>query len=427
MANFYPPNHTPSVRTIAIDFDGVLHNAHSGWGDGTCYGNPLPGAIDGIKRISANFDIIIYTAKARSDRPLVDGKSGVELVEEWLQKYDILHCIRDITAEKPRADLYIDDNAHFFIDWKTGVEHVFNTFYNDIRMYEGTQYDLELSIFKRASLIRCFEEELYDLINKKLFSYPIYLSAGQEFISATIAEFMSIHGYTPALFAQHRSHSVYLAFGGSVEKLIDELLGRSTGCAGGMGGSASIQCREINMFGHDGMMGSQVPISVGYAFATKFPVISIMGDASAEEDYVMSSIAWAGTKKMPILFVVEDNNLSILTEKSVRRNWSMVDFAKSVNVNAVELDDEPIQLWKYLSVVSEYVSNNGDVFASPLLLNVKTDRLFWHANAGTDDYEKRDRYLLEMEKLGSPAAEIHNKTKEYIKELWNQKLHLDRQ
>lgn len=117
MSNFYPPGFEPKRKTLAIDFDGVLHNAHSGWGDGTCYGDPLEGSINAIKELAKTYDIIIFTAKAKSDRPLVMGKTGIELVQDWLEKYGILNCVTSITSEKPRAELYIDDNAYRFENW----------------------------------------------------------------------------------------------------------------------------------------------------------------------------------------------------------------------------------------------------------------------------------------------------------------------
>ena len=70
---------------------------------------------------------------------------------------------------------------------------------------------------------------------------------------------------------------------GNLEKLIFELLGSQKGCTNGMGGSASIHSHEKNIFGHDGLMGSQVPIAVGHCYATRKPTIVFMGDASAEE------------------------------------------------------------------------------------------------------------------------------------------------
>ena len=75
--------------------------------------------------------------------------------------------------------------------------------------------------------------------------------------------------------------------------------------------------KKIKMFGHDGLMGTQGPIGVGSCFVSKKPTIVFLGDASAEEDYVLASLGWASFKKLPILFIVEDNNLSILTEKKL--------------------------------------------------------------------------------------------------------------
>jgi hypothetical protein len=105
------------TNTIAIDFDGVIHSFELGFHDGTIYGTPIPGSIDAIKRISNKYNIVIYTAKAKKDRPLINGKTGVELVWEWLTKYNLNQYISEVTAEKPRCICYIDDKAISFINW----------------------------------------------------------------------------------------------------------------------------------------------------------------------------------------------------------------------------------------------------------------------------------------------------------------------
>ena len=126
MANFYPPGFENKRKTVAIDFDGVIHDATNGWGDGTCYGNPLPGSIDSIIALSKIYDIVIFTAKAKPDRPLVNGKTGVDLVKDWLSKYNILECVKDVTSEKPRAELYIDDNGYRFYNWDATMDFITN-------------------------------------------------------------------------------------------------------------------------------------------------------------------------------------------------------------------------------------------------------------------------------------------------------------
>ena len=131
----------------------------------------------------------------------------------------------------------------------------------------------KLKVFEKASYCRHFEEQVIKNIKLKNIKIPTYVSAGQEFISASVATICEEMLVKPLLFGQHRCHSIYLSFGGNKEKLIDELLGRTSGCTKGMGGSASIHSEEINMFGHDGLMGSNGPIGVGACFAMKKPTI----------------------------------------------------------------------------------------------------------------------------------------------------------
>ena len=269
-----------------------------------------------------------------------------------------------------------------------------------------------LEVFKRASLCRNFDEVVFEKLQDKTIAYPTYLSVGQEFISATIAQTIYGMGIEPDIFIQHRGHATYLSFDGDVVQLIDELLGRKSGCANGMGGSASIQSIEKNIYGHDGLMGSQVPIAVGSCYATRKPTIVFMGDSSAEEDYVFSSIGWAATKNLHILFVVEDNNLSILTEKSVRRNWTMDNVAKGFGVDALDTTDFPSDIYNCLQ----------GVFKKPLLLNINTVRKYWHAGAGIDDENVFDRYEDEMDKLGDKTKEIHESNRKLVRELWEKQL-----
>jgi pyruvate dehydrogenase E1 component alpha subunit len=268
-----------------------------------------------------------------------------------------------------------------------------------------------LNVFSKMSFCRHFENFTYKKVQDKTIKIPVYLSAGQESTPCTIASYVANKNITPNIFIQHRGHSTYLAFDASPEKLIDELLGLESGCSFGMGGSASIQSHEKNIFGHDGLMGSQVPISVGHCYETRHPTIVFMGDASAEEDYVGSAIGWASTKNLPILFVVEDNNLSILTEKNVRRNWNMHELAQAYKVEAYDIDDDP-------STISNHLNN---VFEKPLLLNIRTIRKYWHSGAGVDgDYFDRYEWLKKTLPFDILAIDEENKLK--VEKLWQSRL-----
>lgn len=120
-----PPGFEKDLRNLAIDFDGVVHNFDKGWHDGTCYGNPIPGSIEAIKELSKRWNLILFTAKVKPDRPLVNNKTGMELVQEWLIKHDIHQYFDYITCEKPRAEFYIDDKAiEFCNNWEEILKRV---------------------------------------------------------------------------------------------------------------------------------------------------------------------------------------------------------------------------------------------------------------------------------------------------------------
>ena len=269
-----------------------------------------------------------------------------------------------------------------------------------------------LKTFEKAANCRYFEEEVIQNLKEKKITVPTYVSAGQEFISASMATICEDLKIKPWIFGQHRCHSIYISFGGDKSKLIDELLGKKTGCNRGMGGSASISSKEINMFGHDGLMGSNGPIGVGACFATNHPTIVFLGDAAAEEDYVLGGLGWASTKNIPLITIVEDNNMSILTEKKVRRNWEMSDVARSFKMQGYNIDDDPVDLLKYSEVY----------FKKPCLLNINTNRIYWHAGSGKDSEDTFDRYEKEKKRLGEDAEVIDKKIKEQIKNLWQKQL-----
>lgn len=275
-----------------------------------------------------------------------------------------------------------------------------------------------LSLFRTMCTIRYFELEVKKAYDAGIVYMPVYLGIGQEAVAASLAA--ALKSLRPAIFAQHRAHGTYLAFGGDLRKLRDEILHKETGCARGMGGSASIHSPEIRMYGHDGFMGTQVPIGVGYTFARNYktehrdPTLIIMGDASAEEDYVLTSLGYASHKKLPVLFICEDNNLSILTEVNARRHWKMADIAKSFGMESIDVSDDPWTIVHYAKALSKNL---------PAYLNIHTTRNIWHVGTGSDGSPEWDRFALvqqELERIGvgREAKEIEESVQKEMRVLW---------
>jgi pyruvate dehydrogenase E1 component alpha subunit len=259
-----------------------------------------------------------------------------------------------------------------------------------------------IQIFKQSCLNRFFELEVAKGIKNKSIRLPTYLSLGTEHVPPAIKEAKSDW----LVFPQHRCHSYFLTFGGSPESLAKELLGRKDGCNKGMGGSASVSIKP-HFFGHSGLLGDQVPIAVGAAHASGKDTLVIVGDAGIEEDYALAAMGYAVSKKAPVLFLVEDNDLSILTPKSTRRAWNAVDVAKGFGMNAIDISDHPKTIYETVKTIR-----------LPALVNVNVCRHYWHAGAGQDGEPKWNRYEEIKKELGQEAKQIENETSEQMEQLW---------
>jgi len=272
-----------------------------------------------------------------------------------------------------------------------------------------------MGIFKKICVCRSFEKNAAKAYDEKLIpGFPVYLSLGQEAVSAGLSLALP---KSIKRFAQHRCHDVYICWGGDIRALRDELLGLPSGCAKGMGGSASVHCPEINMFGHDGLLGTQIPIAVGYAMGLKQDILAIGGDAAFEEGYVLGAMGEAITKKAPVFFACYDNNLSLLTETKVRRSWSMLDEAKAKNIPAVDITDDPWLVAHHAKLLSKQL---------PAFMNIRTCRELWHAGSGCDGPPEWDRFELVKKEmaslgLGREAEVIEKKSQNYIDLIWKER------
>ena len=124
MIDFLNKVNSQERKVLAIDFDGVIHKNSKGFHDGTVYDEPIAGSLEAIRELSSHYDIVIFSCKALKDRPLINGKTGQELIYQWLEHHNVKKFIKLVTHEKPRAFLYIDDKGYTFTDWDQTLSYI---------------------------------------------------------------------------------------------------------------------------------------------------------------------------------------------------------------------------------------------------------------------------------------------------------------
>ena len=268
------------------------------------------------------------------------------------------------------------------------------------------------------SYIRHFELQAYENKLHKKYETLIYLCLGQESIYSSVSEATKKH----IVFGQHRGHGIYLSKGGNPKRLVDELIGLESGTNKGMGGSPAVFDKRIGMYGHVGLIGDQVPVAAGYSLVNKNKkVVCYFGDGAAEEDYVLATFGFVTQKKLNIIFICDDNNLSVLTPIKDRRSWDLCEVASSFGIKSMDVTDDPLTIYNAIKKLSKK--------GLPALLNVRTCREYWHEGAGKDPNDQNywNRYdivknnLIKLKELKF-ILNTETKHKIWAKKLWQKRL-----
>ena len=169
--------------------------------------------------------------------------------------------------------------------------------------------------------IRSVETHIAENYSKGEMRCPTHLSIGQEAVSAALSQIMRKKDFA---VSSHRAHAHYMAKGGSLKKMIAEIYGKVTGCSKGKGGSMHLIDIKSNFMGSTAIVGNTIPVGVGLALSSKikkedkFSFI-FFGEGAVEEGVFYESINFAAIKKLPVIFICENNFYSVYSPLNVRQ------------------------------------------------------------------------------------------------------------
>ncbi len=252
-----------------------------------------------------------------------------------------------------------------------------------------------LSLYTIMLKIRMFEEKIVELYPAQEMKCPVHLCIGQEAIAAGVCLNLRREDY---VFSNHRGHGHCLAKGMPMKPMMAELYGRITGCSRGKGGSMHLVDTTRSIHGTSAIVGGGIPMAVGTALASslkKDNKVSVVffGDGAYDEGVFYESFNFAALKKLPVVFVCENNFYATNSPQSSRHPTCAI--AKSASAfgapgacvdgnNAVEVYNS-----------AREAINRAREGLGPTLIEARTYR--WKGHVGPEvDYEKGARSKDEL-------------------------------
>jgi pyruvate dehydrogenase E1 component alpha subunit len=257
--------------------------------------------------------------------------------------------------------------------------------------------DLKKKLYKEMLYIRMIEERIAEIYHPAdEMKCPTHLYTGQEAVAVGTCNAL-VNG--DVVCPYHRSHGWYIAKGGDLKAMMAELFGKEAGCSKGWGGSMHLIDVEYGVMGSSSILGGTIPHAVGCALAFQIKevenvAVAPCGDAAIEEGVFHESMNWASLRKLPVVFVCENNLYSTQSSLDVRQ--PPVDIYKravSYGIPGVRVDGNDVL--KVYEATLEAVSR-ARAGGGPTLIEAMTYR--WREHVGPNyDYNLGYRSKQELE------------------------------
>jgi pyruvate dehydrogenase E1 component alpha subunit len=257
---------------------------------------------------------------------------------------------------------------------------------------QETKFDKEtyLKWYEMMLRIRRFEERTLMAYGQQKVRGFCHVYIGQEAIAAGM---LTAIRPDDAVATAYRQHGLAISRGISTKEAMAELFGKATGIVNGKGGSMHFFSKEHRFFGGNGIVGAQIPIGTGVAFAEKYKgtdnlCVTMFGDGAARQGALYESFNMAMTWKLPVLYICENNQYAMGT--SVERTSNVADIYKvgsAFDMPSEQVDGmRPEEVHNALVRAAEHIrAGNG-----PYFLEIKTYRYKGHSVSDPAKYRTKE-------------------------------------
>ncbi|MGO4436822.1 pyruvate dehydrogenase (acetyl-transferring) E1 component subunit alpha [Rhizobium sp. RAF56] len=274
--------------------------------------------------------------------------------------------------------------------------------------------DAELKAYRDMLLIRRFEEKAGQLYGMGFIGGFCHLYIGQE---AVVVGMQMALKDGDQVITGYRDHGHMLATGMSSRGVMAELTGRRGGYSKGKGGSMHMFSKEKNFYGGHGIVGAQVSLGTGLAFANRYRgndnvSVSYFGDGAANQGQVSESFNMAQLWKLPAIYVIENNRYAMGT--STARATAQADFSQrgaSFGIRGIQVDGMDVRAVKAAAdeAVAHCRGGNG-----PIILEMLTYRYRGHSMSDPAKYRSKD----EVQKMRSESDPIEQVRQRLLEKGW---------
>ncbi len=261
-----------------------------------------------------------------------------------------------------------------------------------------------LQWYEQMLLMRKFEEKAGQLYGMQKIRGFCHLYIGQEAVAAGM---MSALREDDNLITAYRDHGLALAKGMTANECMAELYGKATGCTKGKGGSMHFFSKEKRFFGGHGIVGAQIGLGAGIAFADKYnnsdrATICMFGDGAARQGMLHETFNMAVLWNLPVIFICENNNYAMGT--SLERTSKVLDIYRLADAYDMPGDSVDGMSCEEVHKAIERAVRRAREGGGPTFLEIKTYRYRGHSMSDPAKYRTKEE--LEEYKERDPIAAV---------------------